>query len=187
MEAAGALTGRTGSALPPRSRKAARDVKWRLLRSPLGKVAAVLVGMFTIFSGVALAGVLPAPVQKAVSHVAGTVGIHLPSPDEDEQATTDDQGENGDNQGENENSRAVVPQPGPSDQNKPPVPGGDEQSGDQGNQDQQGDNNDQGSQDQNAGDQGNQDQQGDGHGGSGDRSGGGDQGGQGDGGGDGGD
>jgi hypothetical protein len=86
------------SGLPKRRRQRVNtpDVKRRLLRSPVGTVAAAMVAMFTIFSGVALAGVLPAPVQKAVANVADTVGIHLPSPADDQTVAGDDQGEQGD-------------------------------------------------------------------------------------------
>jgi hypothetical protein len=119
-----------------RSRVKTSDVKRRLLRSPVGRVAAVLVAMFTIFSGVALAGVLPAPVQQAVSDVAGSVGIHVPSPaDADDVADdqgTDEQGDEADDPGEDEGNDAVVPQPGTDDEQEADDQGdqGDEQEAD---------------------------------------------------------
>ena len=153
-----ARTLRGASPLPPPPSRARWDVKRRLLRSPVGKVAAVLVAMFTIFSGVALAGVLPAPVQRAVAHVASSVGIHLPAPLEEGPAS-DDQGEDGDDQGQDEDSQGEAPQPAADDLSKPsndPSEGG---SGDQGDENDQGEDGDH--QGENGDDQGDENDQGD--------------------------
>ena len=157
------------SGLPKRRRDRVTrdDVKRRLLRSPVGKVAAAMVALFTIFSGVALAGALPAPVQEAVANVADTVGIHLPSPADDETAAGDDQGqdENADDQGEDEQvgvqGEDSEDQADARDSGATDTTEADDQGGQGQDSDEQGDENDQG---ESAGDQGNQDEQGDGSG-----------------------
>jgi hypothetical protein len=96
------------SGLPKQRRK---PMKWKF-----AKVLAPIAAVLTVFGGMAYAGALPRPVQHAVSHTAGTVGLNLPG-DEDGQGedavtddtedpaaiATDDQGENDDSQGDNDN------------------------------------------------------------------------------------
>ena len=63
--------------------------KWRrnvmvrgLIASRLARVAAIAAVLALVFGGVALAGVLPGPVQDGVAGAAQQVGIDLPSSDD---------------------------------------------------------------------------------------------------------
>jgi hypothetical protein len=51
-----------------------------LFTRPSARVAALALAMAVVLGGTAYAGVLPAPVQSAVAHVAGALGIVLPDP-----------------------------------------------------------------------------------------------------------
>jgi hypothetical protein len=145
------------SGLPKQRRK---PMKWKL-----AKVLAPIAAVLTVFGGMAYAGALPRSVQHAVSHTAGTVGLSVPSGEDqqdalendDSQGVTDDsvdpaaiaeddQGENADDQGESSDTSTS--------------------SDDQGeNDDSQGDNNNQGEDGQGDGtDQSSGDSQGDGSG-----------------------
>ena len=68
----------------------------------LVRVLAPIAAIFTVMGSMAVAGALPHPVQKAVSHAAGTVGLNLPGDDESTDVPgQDDQGQNADDQGDN--------------------------------------------------------------------------------------
>ena len=72
----------------------------------LVRVLAPIAAIFTVMGSMAVAGALPHPVQKAVSHAAGTVGLNLPGDDESTDVPDqDDQGENADDQGDNDDNQ----------------------------------------------------------------------------------
>jgi hypothetical protein len=101
----------------------------------LVRVVAPLAAALTVMGSMAVAGALPHTVQKAVSHVAGTVGLNLPGDDEAQGDNNDDQGDNN-NQGDNTQGDTQT-----GDQTGDKQTG--HQSGDQGSNS-QGDNNNQG-------------------------------------------
>jgi hypothetical protein len=70
---------RARSTAPPMARSGAR-ARRRFRRTKV--TALVLVGTMFATSGLAAAGVLPAPLQSAASDVLDVVGIHVPDPTE---------------------------------------------------------------------------------------------------------
>jgi len=123
----------------------------------LVRVLAPIAAIFTVMGSMAVAGALPHPVQKAVSHAAGTVGLNLPGddestdvPDQDDQGeNADDQGDNDENQGDSSTTDTAITTNDQGDQSE----SSDTQTSadDQGeNDDSQGDNNNQGEDTQSA-------------------------------------
>ena len=111
----GDLTQRSGSKAVGPARQASGLPKWRrrpVLRkmfAPLAaKVAVAVVALLTAFSGLAVAGTLPRPLQSFAADAASLVGVDLPNPDEAAVVTDrgDDQGEDqaeeSDDQGEDQ-------------------------------------------------------------------------------------
>ena len=133
------------SGLPKQRRK---PMKWKL-----AKVLAPIAAVLTVFGGMAYAGALPRSVQHAVSHTAGTVGLSVPSGDDEQGALENDdsQGDN-DNQGENtvtddsvDPAAIAEDDQGDNADDQGESSGGSTTSDDQGeNDDSQGDNNNQG-------------------------------------------
>jgi hypothetical protein len=80
------------SGLPKPWREAIMSkMKW-VFATRAAKVTAVAVAMLLAFSGVAVAGVLPAPVQNKVADAVATIGVDIPGGTDEAQAGDIDQG-----------------------------------------------------------------------------------------------